>query len=88
MKRLFCLVVVLPAVLGACNTVRGFGQDMSAAGRALSDVSEKIVGGEPTPAQVPASGSSATPRGPAAPWPAPPPAEPLPRAAQQPEEPK
>jgi predicted small secreted protein len=28
-------------VLGACNTTRGFGEDMSAAGRALSNSAEK-----------------------------------------------
>ena len=88
MKRVFWLVLVLPTMLGACNTIRGFGQDMSAAGRALSDASAKVAGGEPTPAQMPASGSSAMPRGPVAPWPAPPSPEPLPRAPQEPEEPK
>jgi len=28
-------------VLGACNTTRGFGEDMSAAGQALSNSAEK-----------------------------------------------
>lgn len=31
--------------LSACNTVRGFGEDMSAAGHALSNSSERIVNG-------------------------------------------
>jgi predicted small secreted protein len=29
------------SVLGACNTTRGFGEDMSAAGGALSNSAEK-----------------------------------------------
>jgi predicted small secreted protein len=29
------------ATLGACNTTRGFGEDMSAAGHALSNSAEK-----------------------------------------------
>jgi len=29
------------AMLGACNTTRGFGEDMSAAGNALSNSAEK-----------------------------------------------
>lgn len=32
--------------LSACNTARGFGEDMSAAGHAISGSSERIMHGE------------------------------------------
>jgi entericidin B len=32
--------------LGACNTTRGFGEDMTAAGQALTNSAEKIRTGE------------------------------------------
>ena len=32
--------------LSACNTARGFGEDMTAAGHALSNSSERIMHGE------------------------------------------
>ena len=32
--------------LSACNTARGFGEDMSAAGHAVSNSSERIMHGE------------------------------------------
>jgi entericidin B len=41
--------------LSACNTVAGFGQDMSAVGHALTGSSDRIKNGEPQ------SGSSVAP---------------------------
>jgi predicted small secreted protein len=38
---------LLTLLLAGCNTVEGFGQDMSAAGRALSNWSEDVQEGEP-----------------------------------------
>ena len=71
----FWLVLVLPTILGGCNTVKGFGEDMTAAGRALSGAAEKVTGSEPATAAAPlpaaAQGSSA-----------------MPRTPQEPEEPK
>lgn len=78
----FWLVLVLPAMLGACNTTKGFGEDITAAGRALSGAAESVIGREPATAAAPApaagQGSSATPRS----------LSPAPRAPEQPEEPK
>jgi predicted small secreted protein len=34
------------AVLSACNTARGFGQDMSDAGQAVSNTAQRIGNGE------------------------------------------
>ena len=46
MKLLTCLLVLISAImLGACNTVRGFGQDLSAAGRSLSSAADTIWAG-------------------------------------------
>jgi len=39
------LALGLVAGLGACNTVEGFGKDMAAAGRALSNSAERNKGG-------------------------------------------
>jgi predicted small secreted protein len=38
------LAIGLAAGLGACNTMEGFGKDMSAAGRALSSSAERNKG--------------------------------------------
>ncbi len=59
-----CLFLVLPITLAACNTVAGMGQDLAAAGRALSNTAGKIVGSEPTQAAAPpaAAQGSSTPR--------------------------
>ena len=76
------LILVVPIVLGACNTVGGFGQDLSAAGRALSSASDKVTGREPqtavTPPPAPAQGTSAAPQSLSTPRP----------LAPKPEEPK
>jgi predicted small secreted protein len=47
-RALLTLAVLAGAAtaLGACNTARGFGEDMSAAGRALSNSSDRIMHGE------------------------------------------
>lgn len=74
------LFVALALALGACGTVRGFGQDMSAAGQALSNAAGRIAGHEPATATAPpeaVQGSSA-PRH----------LTPAPRAPEQPEEAK
>ena len=83
MKLLTCLLVLIsPIMLGACNTVRGFGQDLSAAGRSLSSAADTIMGSEPAPAvtqlPVPAQGSSAMPQS----------LSTVPRAPGEPAEPK
>jgi predicted small secreted protein len=48
-------LLALPS-LSACNTARGFGEDMQALGRAMSGTAEEVeedVSGEPdTPAQA------------------------------------
>ena len=62
------LVLVSPILLGGCYTVRGFGQDLSAAGRSLSNAADTVMGSESPPpmAQLPppapAQGSSAMPQ--------------------------
>src|SRR5258708_19412651 len=64
------VIVVLPFLLGACNTVNGFGQDMSAAGHGVSDAATWAMGGKPATATAPppaaAQGSSAMPGRPSA----------------------
>jgi len=63
------VIVVLPFLLGACNTVNGFGQDMSAAGHGVSDAATWAMGGKPATATAPppaAQGSSAMPGSPSA----------------------
>ncbi|HEX7967956.1 MAG TPA: entericidin A/B family lipoprotein [Stellaceae bacterium] len=69
----FGLSLILPIVLGGCYTVRGVGQDLSAAGRALSNAADTVMG-EPepaaaTPPPATAQGSSGPPRSLAAPPP-------------------
>jgi predicted small secreted protein len=39
------LAIGLVAGLGACNTMEGFGKDMAAAGRALTNSAERNKGG-------------------------------------------
>lgn len=80
---MFGLMLVLPIVLGGCYTIRGFGQDVTAAGRALTAAVDKVTGSEPATATTPSpaaaqQGSSGPPRSLSAP----------PSAPQQPEEPK
>jgi predicted small secreted protein len=47
-SALLTLVVLVGATvaLGACNTVRGMGEDLSAAGHAVSNSSDRILHGE------------------------------------------
>ena len=45
MTRPLALPVALALALAACNTVRGVGQDMSAAGRTLSDTANEVQRG-------------------------------------------
>ena len=82
MKLLTCLLVLIsPIMLGACNTVRGFGQDLSAAGRSLSSAADTIwTGHAPAVTQLPApaQGSSAMPQS----------LSTVPRAPGEPAEPK
>jgi len=40
--------------LAACNTVAGIGQDLQAAGRAITGSSERATQGNASPAQTPA----------------------------------
>ena len=40
------LLAATAASLGACNTTRGFGEDMSAAGHAISGSADKVQNGE------------------------------------------
>ena len=42
MTRSVLLALLAAMALAACNTVRGLGQDMSAAGRAVSDTAEGV----------------------------------------------
>ena len=64
------VIVALPLMLGACNTVNGFGEDMSAAGRGLSDAAIWAMGGNPATAtasppaaaQTEQSGATQAPR--------------------------
>ena len=68
--RLFTwsLVLVSPILLGGCYTVRGFGQDLSAAGRSLSNAADTVMGSgseEPPPMTQlppPGQGSSTMPQ--------------------------
>jgi predicted small secreted protein len=66
MKLLTCLLVLIsPIMLGACNTVRGFGQDLSAAGGSLSSAADTIWAGHApavTQLPAPAQGSSVMPQ--------------------------
>ncbi len=60
-----CLLLLLPVVLAACNTVAGMGQDLAAAGQALSHSVGKVTGSQPAQAAAPppaVQGSSAPPR--------------------------
>jgi predicted small secreted protein len=45
MTRPLALLVALALALAACNTVRGVGQDMSAAGRALDETADELQRG-------------------------------------------
>jgi entericidin B len=40
------LLAAAGASLSACNTTRGFGEDMSAAGHAISGSADKVQNGE------------------------------------------
>jgi len=40
------LLAAAAASLSACNTARGFGEDMSAAGRAITGSADKVQNGE------------------------------------------
>ena len=40
------LLAAVAASLSACNTTRGFGEDMSAAGHAISGSADKVQDGE------------------------------------------
>lgn len=40
-KLLIALALATPLLVSACNTVAGFGQDVSKAGGALEDAAEK-----------------------------------------------
>ena len=42
----FAVLAGAATALSACNTARGFGEDMSAAGHALTNSSERIMHGE------------------------------------------
>ncbi|MDA8252580.1 MAG: entericidin A/B family lipoprotein [Rhodospirillales bacterium] len=41
--RLFLLALPLLALLAGCNTVAGAGEDLSAAGHAITNTAEKVV---------------------------------------------
>ena len=62
------LILVSPILLGGCYTVRGFGQDLSAAGRSLSNAADTVMGSgsdEPPPMTQlppPGQGSSTMPQ--------------------------
>jgi predicted small secreted protein len=62
------LILVSPILLGACYTVRGFGQDLSAAGRSLSNAADTVMGsGRQSPPAMtqlppPGQGSSTMPQ--------------------------
>ena len=51
-------VVALAFMLGACNTIQGFGQDMSAAGRGVSNAAVWVGGGKPATAAAPATATA------------------------------
>lgn len=54
------LAIGLAAGLGGCNTVEGFGKDMSAAGRALSSSAERNKGGSAATTGGAEDGTSST----------------------------
>ena len=57
------LILVSPILLGGCYTVRGFGQDLSAAGRSLSNAADTVMGSseEPPPmTELPPSGQGSS----------------------------
>ena len=58
------LVLASPVLLGGCYTVRGFGQDLSAAGRSLSNAADTVMGSgseEPPPmTQLPSPGQGSS----------------------------
>src|SRR3954452_8776737 len=80
-RQVSCILVVLglaPA-LAACNTVAGIGQDLQAAGRAITGSSERAQQGTTGAAQTPAPrGARGRGAGPGAPPPPPPPPRPPP----------
>ena len=41
MKKLFVAVIVATLVLTGCNTIKGFGKDVSKAGDAVTDGAQK-----------------------------------------------
>ena len=53
------LAIGLAAGLGGCNTVEGFGKDMAAAGRALSNTAERNKGDAATSGAEDATDSTA-----------------------------
>lgn len=42
MKKLFVVMVAATMVLTGCNTIKGFGKDVSKAGDAVSDGAQKV----------------------------------------------
>jgi predicted small secreted protein len=60
------LILVMPVALGGCYTMRGLGQDVSAAGRALVNASDSVTGKgsdtAATPPPAPGYGTSAAPQ--------------------------
>ena len=60
------LMLLMPVALGGCYTVRGFGQDVAAAGRSLVNASDSVTGRgsetTETPAPAPGYGTSAAPQ--------------------------
>jgi predicted small secreted protein len=40
-KCIFCLATLISLTLTGCNTIQGAGQDVSAAGRAVSDEAQE-----------------------------------------------
>jgi predicted small secreted protein len=58
------LILVMPVALGGCYTMRGLGQDVSAAGRALVNASDSVTGKGSDTAETPAPGygTSAAPQ--------------------------
>jgi predicted small secreted protein len=60
------LILVMPVALGGCYTMRGLGQDVAAAGRALVNASDSVTGRgsdtTETPPPSPSYGTSAAPQ--------------------------
>jgi predicted small secreted protein len=60
------LILMSPILLGGCYTVRGFGQDVAAAGRALTNAADTVMGSASPPATTqlppPGQGSSTMPQ--------------------------